>query len=68
MSEFAHDFSADAILQHLLASGTIDLDGVADSMNKAKRKKILEKHNFEYGVNSKLNKGSEFYFKVPKEK
>ena len=27
-------------------------------------KEILEKHHFEYGVNSKVNKGSEFYFKV----
>lgn len=27
-------------------------------------KEILEKHDFEYGVNSKLNVGSEFYFKV----
>lgn len=29
-------------------------------------KEILEKHNFEYGVNSKINQGSEFYFKVKK--
>ncbi|MBQ6840708.1 MAG: HAMP domain-containing histidine kinase [Bacilli bacterium] len=27
-------------------------------------KTILEKHNFEYGVKSQINKGSEFYFKV----
>ena len=27
-------------------------------------KEILEKHGFEYGVNSKVNKGSEFYFIV----
>lgn len=46
MAEFAHDFSADAILQHLLSSGSITLDGVADSMNKAKRKKILDNHEF----------------------
>ena len=44
MSDFVQEFSADAILQHLLASGTIDIDGVADSMNKARRKKILDKH------------------------
>lgn len=46
MSDFIQEFSADAILQHLLASGTIDIDGVADSMNKARRKKILDKHPF----------------------
>lgn len=27
-------------------------------------KEILEKHGYEYGVNSKVGKGSEFYFKV----
>lgn len=29
-------------------------------------KNILEKHNFEYGVESKKNKGSNFYFYIPK--
>ncbi len=29
-------------------------------------KNILVKHNFVYGVNSKLNKGTEFYFKIVK--
>ncbi len=28
-------------------------------------KEILSKHNFEYGVNTKINKGSTFYFKIP---
>ena len=28
-------------------------------------REILEAHHFKYGVNSKLNKGSTFYFKVP---
>ena len=31
-------------------------------------KNILELHNFEHGVNSEINKGSTFYFKVNKEK
>lgn len=31
-------------------------------------KNILIKHQFEYGVKSKLNKGTTFYFKIPKEK
>jgi len=30
-------------------------------------KNILENHNFEYGVTSKKDKGSNFYFKIPKE-
>ena len=29
-----------------------------------KLKEILNKHNFEYGVNSKLKKGSTFYFRI----
>ena len=28
-------------------------------------KEILSKHNFEYGVNTQINKGSTFYFKIP---
>ena len=28
-------------------------------------KEILSKHNFEYGVKSKVNQGSAFYFKIP---
>ena len=28
-------------------------------------KEILSKHNFEYGVKSKINEGSTFYFKIP---
>ena len=28
-------------------------------------KEILSKHNFEYGVKSKVNQGSTFYFKIP---
>lgn len=31
-------------------------------------KTILEKHNFEYGVNSELKKGSQFYFYINKKK
>ena len=31
-------------------------------------KSILEKHNFKYGVNTKKDKGSSFYFIIPKEK
>ena len=30
-------------------------------------KNILESHNFEYGVKSKKDEGSTFYFKIPKE-
>lgn len=30
-------------------------------------KKILEEHNYEYGVKSTVNNGSTFYFKIPKE-
>lgn len=30
-------------------------------------KNILESHNYEYGVKSKKDKGSNFYFKIPKE-
>ncbi len=30
-------------------------------------KNILENHHYDYGVNSKENKGSTFYFKIPKE-
>lgn len=30
-------------------------------------KQILDSHKFEYGVNSKYNEGSEFYFVIPKE-
>ena len=37
-------YDSDAILQYLLSNGMIDLDGVADSMNKAQRKRISEKH------------------------
>ena len=31
-------------------------------------KNILIKHNFNYGVESKQNKGTTFYFEIPKEK
>ncbi len=31
-------------------------------------KTILERHNFEYGVRSKKNVGTTFYFKIKKEK
>ena len=31
-------------------------------------KKILEEHHFPYGVKSKSNKGTTFYFEIPKEK
>ncbi|MBR1376277.1 MAG: HAMP domain-containing histidine kinase [Bacilli bacterium] len=30
-------------------------------------KNILNNHNYKYGVESKLNKGSNFYFEIPKE-
>lgn len=31
-------------------------------------KSILENHNFKYGVESKINNGTTFYFEIPKEK
>ena len=31
-------------------------------------KSILESHNFKYGVESEVNKGTTFYFEIPKEK
>lgn len=44
MSVLCEEYSADAILQHLLANGMIDLDGVADSMKQSQRNKILKNH------------------------
>ena len=31
-------------------------------------KNILEEHKFNYGVKSKIGKGTTFYFEIPKEK
>lgn len=37
-------FSADAVLQHLLSSGMLKADDVADEMNKVQRQRMLKKH------------------------
>ncbi len=39
---------------------------VGSGLGLAIVRSILEKHGFEYGVNSELNKGSEFWVKIPK--
>ena len=38
---------------------------VGSGIGLAIAKEILELHGFEYGVKSKLNEGSTFYFKLP---
>lgn len=46
MSALETKFSADAILQHLLSNGMLELDDVQADMKLAERKKILEKHSY----------------------
>lgn len=46
MSAFDNNYSADAILQHLLKNGMLNIDDVESDMKQAERKKILEKHPY----------------------